>query len=426
MQCLNALPDVHISAADRTRHHRWLQELTSLPTVAGHEHTVIAWIKRWLSASRPPYASAPTWSLHEDRAGNLLISAASNHRPEAPRLLIAAHLDHPGFVVRRVVAPSVLELEFRGGVMPAYFEQSRVCIHLREQGRLSGFITQRVGRSELGGFETFLCELNSNAGEDARPGDVATWDLPHAEILDGLLHAPACDDLSAVAACLAVLDILQMLDPARFPALGQVSVLFTRAEEIGFIGAIAACKDKTIPAGARILMIENSRSFDESPIGGGPIVRVGDRLSVFSPGLTGAVCKRAEDLVASNGWPSSTTQAAPQPVKWAWQRKLMPGGACEASVYQAYGYDSTCLCLPLGNYHNMGNLAQVQAGQASPDLARIEPEINSIRDFDGLVDLLIACAIDLPTAQPMTRLIDDLWKSKAFVLDESQSRASMT
>ena len=31
----------------------------------------------------------------------------------------------------------------------------------------------------------------------------------------------------------------------------------------------------------------------------------------------------------------------------------MPGGTCEATVYDAYGYTAAAVCIPLGNYHNM-------------------------------------------------------------------------
>lgn len=417
------LPAPIISKQDRDRHHHWLREVTSIPTIAGFEHRVLRWVRSWLSKaqdSSTPRANDGHWAVTEDTAGNLFIRwAASDRSPTEPPqslLVLAAHLDHPAFVVRRVVAPSILELEFRGGVLAPYFENARVAIHLRDQGHLVGVITQRVGKSEQGGFETFLCELNTNAGQDARPGDIATWDLPPAEIIDGQLHAPACDDLSAVAACLCVLDVLGSMGVKGESARRSTAVLLTRAEEIGFIGAIAACKEGSIPANSRILMIENSRSFDDSPIGGGPIVRVGDRLSVFSSTLTAAVCKRAEDLVASKGWSDGSGKSAE---RWKWQRKLMPGGACEASVYQSFGFDATCLCLALGNYHNMANLADVQAGK-DPSLARIESEINSLADFDGLVDLLAACAIDLPTTSPVAKLCDDLWKQRSFVLDSGR------
>ena len=113
-------------------------------------------------------------------------------------------------------------------------------------------------------------------------------------------------------------------------------MLLTRGEEVGFLGAIGACKAGTIPRAGRIIALENSKSFAESPIGSGPIVRVGDRTSTFDPDLTYRIGRIAADITAADS-------------TFRWQRKLMPGGTCEASAYQAYGYTATCLCLPLGN-----------------------------------------------------------------------------
>ncbi|CAN0596878.1 unnamed protein product, partial [Laminaria digitata] len=174
-------------------------------------------------------------------------------------------------------------------------------------------------------------------------------------------------------------------------ARNDVRVLFTLAEEIGFVGAIGASRDGFMPKGSRIIALENSRAFPDSPIHGGPIVRVGDRISVFSPELTGAVAKVAERIAGGPALPKASEKQSEMPA-WKWQRKLMAGGACEASVYCAYGYSSTCVCLPLGNYHNMAGLAEAQAGthEGTPRVGR---EYVGIDDFHGMVDLLIGCGM---------------------------------
>ena len=67
------------------------------------------------------------------------------------------------------------------------------------------------------------------------PGDLGTWDLPDASVdEDGLVHTPACDDLAALSAALEALDELASADHVR--------LLLTRAEEVGFVGATAACR----------------------------------------------------------------------------------------------------------------------------------------------------------------------------------------
>lgn len=391
-----------INPEDRARHRRWLFELTQVPTAAGREERVTAWIERWVS-------ERPGLELSTDRAGNLHVAMAGD-AARAP-VYFTAHLDHPAFVVERVVGPGTLQLAFRGGVMDEYFEEARVVVHTAggaRPGTLKGEVAGAPGP-----FKQYLWE-DDDDGLRAEVGEIGVWELPPAEELDGCIHTSACDDLAAAAAALAAYDVLWTAWTKAGRSEQDVRLLFTRAEEVGFIGAIAACRHGTMPGDARVLALENSRAFPESPIGGGPIVRVGDRLSVFSPGLTAAVAARAEEIA---GGPASVTasQKLSQAPAWRWQRKLMAGGACEATVFCHAGYEATCLCLPLGNYHNMADLAAVQAG-TNTARPRVGREYVSLRDFDGLVDLLAACGEKLPTSPPIGERIEKLWAERNYVL----------
>lgn len=404
---------VEISPEERQRHHRWLLEVTQIPTAAGREARVVEWVRRWA-------AERPAITLSEDGAGNLHLSLNGTRAGEpSPRgagggepVFFTAHLDHPAFVVERVVAPGLVQVQFRGGVMDDYFTDARVTVHAQAGpvgARLTGPADAVAPKL---GDKSFLAELDRR---EARPevGDVATWELPPAEITDGIIHTHACDDLAAVAAAVAAFDALLSRGVTGGP---DVRLLFTRAEEIGFVGAIAACRERTMPPGSRVLALENSRSFEDSPIGGGPIVRVGDRMSIFSPGLTAAVARRAEEISGGPATPTASQKQSQLP-PWRWQRKLMAGGACEATVFNAYGYESTCLCLPLGNYHNMADLAAVQAGR-NATRPRVGREFVSTADFDGLVDLLVACGQRLPAAGSAMERIEKLWAERQGVLAE--------
>ncbi|HEX2837238.1 MAG TPA: hypothetical protein VHN77_03820 [Phycisphaerales bacterium] len=390
---------VNIGAERQAEHVRWLLELTALPSAAGREGAVVAWVDAWLAAR-------PDLVCTKDRAGNLQIAFRSPAKEAVagPPVYFTAHMDHPAFVVERVIAPSVVQVSFRGGVMDEYFVDAGVVLHTKDgaqKGRLTGSIEDVPGP-----FKHYLLECERRV--QAELGDVAVWDVGAPEVVDGLLHTLACDDLSALAAAVAAMDVL------REGPRHDVRLLLTRAEEVGFIGAIAAAKDGTMEKGSRVIALENSRSFAESPIGGGPIVRVGDRMSVFSPALTDAVAKRAEEI-AGGAATVTAGQKASELSKWRWQRKLMAGGACEASVYCALGYECTCVCLPLGNYHNMADLDAVQAGTNTKQ-PRVAREINSVSDFHGLVDLLVACGRKLPQGGALTDRFDKLWSERKFVL----------
>ncbi len=392
-----------------------LLEVTGIPTASGREQRVTAYIRRWVKAR-------PGLTLSEDAAGNLVVSFAPplpKGAPRHPPLFITGHLDHPAFVVERIVAPGVLEMSFRGGVMEAFFESAPVLIHTDDGAILRATLTGKADASTPAGVH-YLAEVEGEAGETVKVGDVGTWDTPGPEIdSEGVLHTPACDDLAAVAAAMCAMDALWQRRRAG-EAVGDVRLLFTLAEEIGFIGAIAACRLGTIPKGSRVIALENSRAFAESPVGGGPIVRVGDRVSVFTPWLTGVCAQRAEETFGGPATPRAS-QTAAEAKKRPWQRKLMAGGACEASVFCHAGYDATCICLPLGNYHNMPHLDALQAGTydrallGSPRAAR---EFIHTQDYLGMVDLLVAIALRPPEPgdSGVGKMVDRLYAERSYVL----------
>jgi len=365
------------------KHLKWLMELTATPTAAGQEWRVIDWIERWVE-------SQSGVQLKRDRFGNLLLTQtrASTKNP----IYITAHLDHPAFVVRQQLDDQHLEMEFRGGVNDAYFVGAKVEIFDNEENSYTGIIQSLEANAKP--FKRVIVKLKKGVAGILLKDDVARWKFNSPFVKNGLLHAPACDDLAGVAAAISALD-----DIKKLRGLGHVGVLLTRAEEIGFVGAIAAAKNRTVPKSSRILCLETSRSFPESPIGGGPILRVGDKTSVFGPKLTNAA---AEIMHAQK--------------KVVWQRKLMPGGTCESTAFCEYGYLSTCLCLALGNYHNMKDIDGVLQKNKP---AKVASEIISVNDFHELVEMLkIICRnLDKPKKATLRRSLETRLKKYRKLLN---------
>jgi hypothetical protein len=73
----------------------------------------------------------------------------------------------------------------------------------------------------------------------------------------------------------------------------------------------------------------------------------------------------------------------------------MDGGSCEATAFAAYGYRVGGLCLPLGNYHNIGPGKRPAA------------EFVGASDLVGLVALTVEAARQWPRFREVT---DDLRK----------------
>lgn len=263
-------------------------------------------------------------------------------------------MDHPAFVAGSCDGRD-LAYEFRGGVNPEYFEKARVDFH-GPRGVVPGRVVEHDPTSGHGSVR-----LESDGWVE--PGDIGTWVLPSREPGPDRHAAPACDDLAGVAASLAA------LDRARADsALRHFSVLLTRGEEVGFVGAIHAAITESIPRVARLISVETSPELPDARIGDGPIIRVGDVMTVFDNQLTNRIT------------------AAARRAGIVHQRKLMSGGSCEATPLGAFGYTVTGLCLALENHHNRGNLSEVNAGVG---VAVTKAEEISITDFHGLVDLIL-------------------------------------
>ncbi|MEM9414888.1 MAG: hypothetical protein AAGA29_05350 [Planctomycetota bacterium] len=351
----------------KKRHEKYLLEVVGLPTAAGLEDRVIAWVKQWADGHKRKV------SLRADRYGNLAIKrkGVSSTNP----IFFTAHLDHPAFAVTEVMDDGkTLQAEFRGGVHDDYFAPgTRIALYPsatpdeRVTGALVSLDRKRSAKHDQ------LVTARFSRKTKAKPGDLMTWALPAPRITKGtkaagrLFRGPACDDLAAVAAAVSAYEKLL----AQPRGLGDVRLLFTRAEEVGFIGAIGATKTGLIPKRSTLICLENSKSFTESPIGGGPIIRIGDRISTFDPDLNAKLVALAAGLTKKDK-------------RYKYQRKLMPGGACEATAFRALGYLSTCLCLPLGNYHNMDEAKR-----------HIAPETIALNDYHGLIDLLEAAGRSL-------------------------------
>lgn len=355
--------------------HRWLVDLTHLPTTSGHEDRVARWVTRWA-------ARRDEIRLQTDRAGNLLLTLRGRKRKDP--VIATAHMDHPGWVVEGFDGARV-RARFMGGVMTEYFDGARVVFFGEDDAEHPGRVEEYAD-----GIGTIRLARRS---ESLVVGDIGRWrfDERTLGIKADLLRAPACDDLAGVAAALTALDRAR-----KKPGLNHYGVLLTRAEEVGLVGAIAAGELGTIPESARLLSIETSRSFPDSPIGDGPIIRVGDRSSVFDAPLTNAVT----DAVRAAGITH--------------QRKLMAGGSCEATAFGAYGYTATGLCLALGNYHNMFDIDGVRSGEVA---AAVAPEEIALADYDGLVDVILCVAgdLDASTGSIRDRLAENYAEQKPLL-----------
>ena len=361
------------------------REVVSIPTASYVEGLVIDYVRRFAEERGLVY--------EQDAYGNAYVTYRRG--PARRALVLGAHTDHPGFVVREVRGRDV-ELEFRGGLSADYGKGERLVIHDPASGEARGSArirTVRANRSARGA-RIAGARATLERGAAASAGDLALWDVDVCRVRAGVVRARQCDDLAGCVAVLATLDRLSALRPN-----GHVIGLFTRAEEDGLRGAALVGRERSLPEDALVVAVEtSSMAGGRAEQGGGPIVRIGDAVHVFSPRMTQwmvALCQamREEDPA------------------FVYQRKLMDGGTTEATAYDLAGYETGAACIALGNYHNAG------------PKGRVAPETVSLNDLEGLVRLFFRMAETVPRYQSylpvLARRFDRLGREAAAALKAS-------
>lgn len=146
-----------------------------------------------------------------------------------------------------------------------------------------------------------------------------------------------------------------------------MAAIFSRAEEAGFCGVLCMVGENELPQlldpKSVFVSVEISSERPGIQLGGGAVIRVGDRASTFDGTYVDAAwaVARLEKLSA--------------------RRALMDGGTCEATAFFRAGLRSGGLCAPVRHYHNMDMEQRV-----------IAPEMVHASDLEALCSLIVSSA----------------------------------
>jgi endoglucanase len=357
-----------------------LDQILSQPTSPFREGHVIRLLTGALEEAGVPH--------FQDATGNILVGAASRKDYEAlirsktdePLRVFIAHMDHPGFHGENWSPSQTLRVKWYGGSPTADLEGAQVWLADRTgwqtQGKMKNASLIESGRA----IQSAEIELTSDVLSDAQRR------FPKgSELFGGFgfrapvwqeeerIYTKAADDL---VGCFAIVSTAIDLFSAKNRSKAKVAKnrppflgLLTRAEEVGFIGAIAHLELGWLKKARRPLMavsLETSRALPGAEIGKGPVVRLGDRFTVFDAGKLRVFTDLAEKVLPGKH-----------------QRRIMDGGSCEASAATVYGISSIGISVPLGNYHN-------QCFEGGPDARGPlgpAPEFVHLGDVQGLLAL---------------------------------------
>jgi putative aminopeptidase FrvX len=278
-----------------------LRELTEAHGVSGFEDAIREIVRREL---------APITEITTDSMGNLIALKKATKPSGGPsggrarKVMIAAHLDEIGFMVKFIDSNGFVRLNPLGGWDPRQMNSQRVRVQTRD-GSLSGILMYGTKPAHLlteaetkegPKIDNFFVDLGMGVDEvksKVRLGDPVTMDRPFAKIGE-LLTCKTMDDRVGV---------FVMVEAMK--ALGDHAVdvyaVATVQEEIGLRGAVAA-GGSIQPDVAIALDITLANDIPGVPdqdtitkLGDGTAIKIMDSSLICHPKLVAHFRKIAED-----------------------------------------------------------------------------------------------------------------------------------
>ncbi|MCL5074548.1 MAG: M42 family metallopeptidase [Chloroflexi bacterium] len=296
---------------------RLLEELTALPGISGFEDRVGAYI---IGRLRGYGLEAKA-----DSIGNVVA-----HLPgPKPRLMLFAHMDEVGFVVRRIEDDGFVRIERVGGIAEQSLPGQRLDLWT-QKGHLeavAGSKPQHLGLgSEATTLDKVFLDVGARSGEQARllgvrVGDCITYRACFSILSSDTLSAKSLDDRAGCAL------LLELAQEARDKRACDLYLAFTVQEEAVLRGAAPVAyaiePDMAIGVDATVALdTPDTKGQGEMSLGQGPAIKVMDHLRGTLTGFIShqGLRRLVEDVARECGIPLQrevimglTTAASPLP-----------------------------------------------------------------------------------------------------------------
>lgn len=212
---------------------KMLKEITEAAGVSGYEKEIKEVTKSYLKDSA---------DLLEDRLGSLIFKKEGGS--QSPRVMLAAHMDEIGFMVKNITKDGFIKFIPLGGWWDQVLLSQRVVIHT-EKEKIIGVIgskpphilTEEEARKVVEKKQMYIDVGATNEEEvlnmGVRPGDPIT---PYSEFTvmanSKMLLAKAWDDR---VGCALLIEVIKELKNSQHP--NSVYTVATVQEEVGLRGA---------------------------------------------------------------------------------------------------------------------------------------------------------------------------------------------
>jgi putative aminopeptidase FrvX len=301
-----------------------LRELTSIPAVSGHEDRMIGFLKHRLSKL--------VEDVQVDGIGNVIATIPGKN--DGPRVMVFAHMDQVGLVVRKLGEDGFIGIDRIGGINRKALPARPVTIHTRRGpvpasiGVMAHHLTPESERYKVPDVRELYVEVGARSRSELdslgiRVGDSITYNNTFSVMNERFIRATALDDR---AGCYVLLKVVEALADAELGC--SLYATFTVQEEFNVRGSEPAARAINPHAAICIDMTQASdppdlRQENNIRLGLGPAVRL---MSFHGRGTLGGLIPNPKlvELVEE--------EAAREKV--GLQRGASTGGLTDASFLQ--------------------------------------------------------------------------------------------
>lgn len=267
-----------------------LKNLCALSGVASFEDPV----RDYLMEQAKPYAD----SMRVDSMGNLIVFK-KGAKSTGNKLMICAHMDEVGLIIRQITEDGYLKFSAIGGIDRRVLIGKRVFVGWNRVPGIIGLkavhLTTPEERSKVPKLQEYYIDIGLTSREEAEElvslGDFAVFDNECLEFGNGMFKAKAIDDRVGCA-------VMLMLLKSDLPM--DCTFVFTVQEEVGTRGAFGAAFSVT-PEIA--LVLETTTAADLPGIKGqkrvctlgeGPVISLVDGGTIYDKDLFRMMCDVAD------------------------------------------------------------------------------------------------------------------------------------
>jgi putative aminopeptidase FrvX len=262
-----------------------LEKLSNANGVTGREDEVRELMKKYLK----PYVD----EVREDKLGNLIAFKKGNK--DAPTVMLAAHMDEVGLMIKNIKSKGFLQFTKVGGIDDRILLAQKVVVHT-DKGPLNGVVgskpvhiqTEAEKKKVIEADKLFI-DVGAKDKKDAEKmgvqvGDVVSFDTKFACLSKKVVLGKALDNRAGCAVMIEAMKNLQKCD-CNVYAVGTIQ------EEVGLRGATIAAfqlkPDVGIALDTTVAGDTPGVTEGEAPakIGEGPVVTVADAGLITNPKL---------------------------------------------------------------------------------------------------------------------------------------------